>query len=1097
MFVLLKYIFKLRCGGVKVRIMKNKYIFLFPGHGCQYYGMGLELYRNNQVFRDSMNELDRKIEVAVGYSILDVLYHSKIDINEDFEEFKYTHFAVFMFEYSMFQVIKQYGIQPDYLLGCSLGELVTLTVSGYYSIDSIIELLKISVQEIAHSSEKGEMYSVFATEDKYNESSFLKENSYFSGKYFEQNFTLSVQQEKAHEVKEYLRRNKIVFSKLPIQYPFHCEIVNQHYECFTKIPHIPTTNILNYPIWSSLLKGKLEFIPDDYFEKLMTKEVGFEEAIKNLPNNKEYIYVDMGPSGNMATCLHYIFNGNKEVKSYMVNMRSGNTEQNLNLFLAENGGKKMVAYIFAGQGSQRVGMGEGLFDKYSLLTETADNILGYSIKELCLKDRYSELGLTQFTQPALFVVNHLLYLDYIETYGKPDYLLGHSLGEYNALTAADVLTFGQALRLVKKRGELMSQAKKGGMTVISGISFEEVEKILREYPLKNVFISNYNSVTQTVVAGDMEEFSTISQTIENTGARLTSLNVSGAFHSKYMTEAKEEFLHYIEKEDFKDFKTPVISNLEGRPYRKEDVKEILQEQMDHPVRWVDSIRYLLAEKDDIEFIQISEGRFLLNLIGDIKKNTTENDLKRYKEDIKEKKSFPAEVVGGEYTEERVNTLGRKLGSKKFQKKYNVDYCYIAGGMYRGVSSVKMVEKLANKRILSFFGAGGLSLLEVEKNVQELNNRLKGKQFGVNFVHYPEHPEREMELAEYLIKNKIRVIEAAAFLYITEALVYYRVSGLRIFNGEIEYGNKIILKASRPEVVEAFIIQPPENLVEKLYQENKITEEQFHLSKQVMMIDDITVESSSGGHTDQRVSLVEVPSIIKIKNRCLKKYKESYEIGIGAAGGIGTPEAVAAMFVMGADYIVTGSINQCTVEAGTNDIVKDILQNINIQDTDFAPAGDMFEFGSKVQVVKKGGFFVARANKLYELYNQYQSIEELEDKTKEQLEKRFFKKSLDQVWEDIVNKYSNELIEHANRNEKFKMLLIFKWYLFQCTKDTLEGKAENRVNFQIQCGPALGAFNQQVLGTGQENWRNRTVDNIAIFLMEGAAKIIEQLAMEWK
>src|SRR5205823_13876450 len=126
----------------------------------------------------------------------------------------------------------------------------------------------------------------------------------------------------------------------------------------------------------------------------------------------------------------------------------------------------MLAYIFPGQGSQTRGMGGNLFDDFPELTAQADAILGYSIKKLCLEDPNQELNQTQFTQPALFVVNALTFLKKNQ---KPDYVAGHSLGEYNALFAAEVFDFATGLNLVKKRGELMSEAKNGGMAAVIGL----------------------------------------------------------------------------------------------------------------------------------------------------------------------------------------------------------------------------------------------------------------------------------------------------------------------------------------------------------------------------------------------------------------------------------------------------------------------------------------------------------------------------------------------------------------------------------------------------------------------------------------------------
>lgn len=161
----------------------------------------------------------------------------------------------------------------------------------------------------------------------------------------------------------------------------------------------------------------------------------------------------------------------------------------------------MSIIIFPGQGSQIKGMGEELFDQYEELTNRADNILGYSIKDLCLYDHQKQLHLTRYTQPALYVVNALSYFKYLEAGKKPDFLLGHSLGEYNALLAAGVFDFETGLRLVKKRGELMGQVVGGGMAAIIGLKKEEIQAGLDKNDLNDIDIANYNSEEQLIISG--------------------------------------------------------------------------------------------------------------------------------------------------------------------------------------------------------------------------------------------------------------------------------------------------------------------------------------------------------------------------------------------------------------------------------------------------------------------------------------------------------------------------------------------------------------------------------------------------------------------
>ncbi|MDI1351801.1 MAG: acyltransferase domain-containing protein, partial [bacterium] len=195
----------------------------------------------------------------------------------------------------------------------------------------------------------------------------------------------------------------------------------------------------------------------------------------------------------------------------------------------------MRAYLFPGQGSQCRGMGKELFALFPDYTAQANELLGYSIEALCVEDAQQQLNKTEYTQPALYIVNALTYLSLIkETNQKPDYVAGHSLGEYNALFAAEAFDFITGLTLVQKRGELMSKAKGGAMAAVLGLSFAQLTHILEEHQLTTITVANYNSYQQLVISGPKI-------TMEQVGSLLTSLkdvtfiplSVSGAFHSPY------------------------------------------------------------------------------------------------------------------------------------------------------------------------------------------------------------------------------------------------------------------------------------------------------------------------------------------------------------------------------------------------------------------------------------------------------------------------------------------------------------------------------------------------------------------------------------
>jgi malonyl CoA-acyl carrier protein transacylase len=280
----------------------------------------------------------------------------------------------------------------------------------------------------------------------------------------------------------------------------------------------------------------------------------------------------------------------------------------------------MTVFVFPGQGSQKVGMGEGLFAEFPDLTAQADQILGYSISELCLKDPRGELGKTQFTQPALYVVNALTYQQKLKQGSKPKFVAGHSLGEYAALYAANVFDFATGLKLVKKRGELMALATGGGMAAVVGMTPEQIEQTLKNPALSGIDVANFNSVTQTVVSGLKEDVLNAQSAFEAGGAKMyIPLNVSGAFHSRYMKPAHDEFQEFLKEFTFNAPEITVIANVSAKPYTADDVKSNLAEQINHSVRWVETVQYLLQQGEE-EFVEVGPGVVLAGLVARIKRN---------------------------------------------------------------------------------------------------------------------------------------------------------------------------------------------------------------------------------------------------------------------------------------------------------------------------------------------------------------------------------------------------------------------------------------------------------------------------------------------
>ncbi len=281
----------------------------------------------------------------------------------------------------------------------------------------------------------------------------------------------------------------------------------------------------------------------------------------------------------------------------------------------------MSVFLFPGQGSQQKGMGQAQFAQFPQLVQQADEILGYSIEELCLHDPNNQLNQTLYTQPALYTTNALTFFS---KHQQPDYAAGHSLGEYNALLSADVFDFATGLSLVKKRAELMQQAAGGGMAAIIGLDAYTIRSVLDDNGFHSVDLANYNAPQQIVISGMKTDIDAVQPLLEQHGAMMViPLKVSGAFHSRYMETARIEFERFIQSFSFREPQFPVIANVDAKPYQLQTVTHNLSMQLTHSVRWSDSIVYM-SELGEANFQEIGPGNVLKGLLRHIltNKNTT-------------------------------------------------------------------------------------------------------------------------------------------------------------------------------------------------------------------------------------------------------------------------------------------------------------------------------------------------------------------------------------------------------------------------------------------------------------------------------------------
>ncbi|UCH23971.1 MAG: PfaD family polyunsaturated fatty acid/polyketide biosynthesis protein [Deltaproteobacteria bacterium] len=433
-----------------------------------------------------------------------------------------------------------------------------------------------------------------------------------------------------------------------------------------------------------------------------------------------------------------------------------------------------------------------------------------------------------------------------------------------------------------------------------------------------------------------------------------------------------------------------------------------------------------------------------------------------------------------------------LGHLYFKRSHNLRYAYVIGAMANGISSVEMVEQAGQAGMLGFFGAAGLTIPEIDSAITQVQQRMSALPYGFNLIHSPNEPELESATVDLYLKRGVKRVSASAYLDLTLPLVYFRSHGIsRDHQGRVICPNQIVAKVSRREVAQKFFSPPPDKLLKHLVTHGMITEQQAMLAKSIPMADDLTAEADSGGHTDNQPAISLLPTMRALRDELAEKFNYDRPLRVGLAGGIATPDSAAAAFAMGADYVLTGSINQACLEAGTSDSVRSMLAQASQADVSMAPAADMFEMGVKVQVLKRGTMFPFRAAKLYDLYCKYDSLEELPAEQKIILERDFFRRSFEEEWEytqAYFDRRDPTQIQRAASNPKHKMALVFRSYLGRSSSWANTGEPSRKIDYQIWCGPAIGAFNEWVKGSFLEKPENRRIVTVAMNILYGAAVI---------
>jgi PfaD family protein len=417
-------------------------------------------------------------------------------------------------------------------------------------------------------------------------------------------------------------------------------------------------------------------------------------------------------------------------------------------------------------------------------------------------------------------------------------------------------------------------------------------------------------------------------------------------------------------------------------------------------------------------------------------------------------------------------------------------------MANGIASVELVTAASRAGFLASFGAAGLSTERIGAAICRLQQELGESPFCVNLIHSPQEPQWEWEVAELLLRRGVRCVEASAYMDLTPALIWYAASG----QGQ----HRVIAKVSREEVARRFLSPPPRPVIEELVRSGRLSEGAAQAAMRRPLATDVTVEADSGGHTDNRPAVVLFPVIRRLAEQLLREQGYSQQVRLGLGGGMTTPEALAAAWAMGADYVVTGSINQACREAGTSEVVRQLLSQAGLADVTMAPAADMFEMGVKVQVLKRGTMFAMRAQRLYELYRSYESWEALPAREREWVERTCFGQSFAQVWQEVTHYWGRrdpQQLVRAEQDPKHRLALAFRWYLGLASRWANQGEPGRTLDYQVWCGPGMGAFNAWVRGSCLEPAAARDVTTVGWNLLYGSCVALrrwqlKQWGVEW-
>lgn len=288
---------------------------MYSGQGSQYYGMAKKLYENNEVFRQWMSYLDKTVVAVGGYSIIEELYCSQKTMSDSFQAIQYTHPAIFMVEYSLTCMLLSLGIEPDYLIGSSLGEIVSLTVAGCETPEKMMEFVVKQALLFKEQCVAGGMITILDDYKDYLDGPILGSDVELVSVNYDKHFVLSGEEAGINRIERNLRKNEIGYLKLPVEYGFHSKSLDAVYCDFMGLTAKLNSVKTKTPVYSCAVAGMIDGFTGDTLWRIVRNSIEFNQTLKKVACSKDIIFIDLGPSGTLASFSKVILNRSDDISS--------------------------------------------------------------------------------------------------------------------------------------------------------------------------------------------------------------------------------------------------------------------------------------------------------------------------------------------------------------------------------------------------------------------------------------------------------------------------------------------------------------------------------------------------------------------------------------------------------------------------------------------------------------------------------------------------------------------------------------------------------------------------------------------------------------